>query len=272
MGTSNAYGGSAGAWGGRPPNEFNENPDDETADKLVGHALEALSGESDGNDQADGLAQTVADAALANPGATAIPGLRISSRRGGGGTGGGGRTGVGGGGRGRTSGTRSTAGASRAGSRAIAAAYALRDRDAAGLQALGLTLAELDGLSVFDQMKRILDVTCPATGSPQEEEIRAASRTALIELLGQDGTLEPAAVVRVFVAAYVFEAMITEYGDRIRMAESNGARAMRKEDILKASIRAYADRVELEDIDLTADGFRAAIETVLAKAERLVAG
>ena len=271
MGTSGAYGGSGGAWGGagQDAEDFADDPTDAGAEDLVDHTLQAL--QSEGGDEGDGGEEEDLPPEPFVPGPSTLPGLRVRPPGGTGGAGGG-RAGGGGGGRTRTSGGgggRSASRTAQAGGRAIAAGYALRAGDDAALRELGLSLAELAGLDVFEQMGRILDATVPASGSPQESEVRRATTNALIVLL-KDGDDSPRAVVEAFVSAYVFEALITEHGERLRAGDPSGANAKEIERRLKSAIRAYTAKVDFPETVISADDFKAAIEQVLTQTEELV--
>ena len=98
------------------------------------------------------------------------------------GTGGGGAVGGAGGARGTgrhasgstTAGRRVTSQSAR-GANAIAAAAAYRDRDSSALASFGLTLVELDGLSVRQRYNRILEVAIGEAGHPDELAMRRAA-------------------------------------------------------------------------------------------------
>lgn len=265
MGTSAGYGGSGGAWNGSGINGFVDDPSEDAAEELAGHALDALVSEDDPGEDAALTPQV--HPPVDRPGAVAVPGLRVRGPRGaggggGGGSGGGGRAGGGGGGRGRS---RSQAAA--AGGRAIAAGLALARGDEAALRELGLAVTELEGLTVFDQIRRILDVTVPATGAPQEAEIRGAAAEALIAVL-KNGETDPNKVVRTFVVEHAFEALVTEHGEKIRAADD----PKRAETLLRDAVQAYTEQVNLPATRLGADDLRDAISEVLTKAQQLVPG
>jgi hypothetical protein len=276
MGTSDGYAGSGGAWSGMDDvaEDFAANPTDEQAEQLVNQALQALNNESEQSgdgDESDGGEPDLPPPFV--PTAGTLPGVRVRAPSGGGGGGASGGGGArGGGGRTRTSGSgggRSRARTSQAGGRAIAAGRALRAGDAAALDALGLSLADLEGLSEFDQVKRILDATVPASGSPQESEVRRAASKTLIALL-KDGDDSPRAAVETFVCEYVFHMIVTEHGERFNHGDKSGTNVAKIEARLKGAIRAYTSKVEFPDGVITARDFQGAIDSVLKKAEALV--
>jgi hypothetical protein len=274
MGTSDAGAGSGGAWGGAQQgvSGFLDDPTEDGADALVNQALQALDKdtqehESDGN----GVDTLPAIA----PEASTLPGLRVRARSGsgggfgvsrGGGGGGGGRRRTGGGG------GRSSRQAARAGSRALAAGYALQRRDQAALAALGLNLIELEGLGPEEQINQILNVTMPATGSPLEAETRLAADSALIAII-KDGETDPEKVVRVLVVEFVFETTAAEYGPKFRDGSGRPEATLKEgERLLRRSITALVDKVEVKDGSLSPGDLEQAINDVIDEVREIAGG
>jgi len=214
MGTSGAYGGSeSSGWAGAR----------EAAAAIptdVGGSGPTTSGAGEGFDAA------VADsaAAIANAMVVEEPGLgrapidfTISNllprvhRAGGGGGGGGGGAGVArprgasrtGGRTGGSSRRKMAMGAQRGGL-ALGAAYALRNRDGAGLTAVGLDLAALEALPPAGRVSRILDAILGLATHPDEQVLReAAVEQVKAIVMGAVPPTIPDAL-RAFVESYVW--------------------------------------------------------------------
>lgn len=259
MGTSGGYGGSGGAWSGagQDANDFIADPNEETAQELIAQALEALEAETAdaAEAEADGEGENAPQFVA---GHAALPGVRVRSRGGGQAGGGGGPAQSGGAHRGGGGGGRS--GSARAGGRAIAAGFALARGDDTTLRTLGLSLAELEGLDPRQQINRILNATVPATGEPLEAEARTAAKAALIVLLVQ-GEESPEAVLQAFLTAYVFEAIVTEFGSKLRASDNARAR----EELLRSVTRAHVSKVNFSDDAVSPEEFKRAIETITGK-------
>lgn len=268
MGTSDEGAGSGGAWSGaqRGVADFADDPTEDGADALVNQGLQAL--DRDTEQQEDGEPQDTLPSIA--PFASPLPGLRVRRGSGAGGIGASGSGGGGGGGRRRTGGGggRSSKQAARAGSRALAAAYALQRGDGAALEDLGLLLTDLQGLGVNEQINLILNVTIPATGSPLEAEMRLAAAGALIRLL-KEGETDPRRVVQEFVVEFVFETLVAEWGPKFRDGSRPGTTLKDGERLLRNSISAYATEVEIPEGNVSAGDFETAIETITTKTQEL---
>lgn len=262
MGTSDPYLGSGGAWNGiaRDVQELPTNPTQQAAESIVEQTLLQLGAETEQAPPGPGLID------LIDPKRQALPGIRIRGGAGGRGDGAGharatqGSRSAGGG--------RSRARVATSGGRALAAASALRRGDQAALRRLSLNLAQLSGLDVLDQVARILDVAAPASGLQADAELRHALTEALLALLQGDGS--PRGAMEAFIAAYVFEVLITETGARERDGERAGALTRGDEQRLQSAIEAYVAQLDLSDDLVSEDDFRAAIDTVLSQAGTLV--
>jgi hypothetical protein len=270
MGTSDGGAGSGGAWSGsgRGASDFADAPTEDVADRLVSQGLRALKRDTEEQEahkeQQDPLP-------LIAPHGSPLPGLRIRSGSGAGGVGGSGAGGGGGGRRsssGNSGGGRSAKHAARAGGRALAAGFALQRGDRDALAELGVSLDDLEELSVFDQINLILNVTIPATGSPLEVEMRLAGGGALIHLL-KDGGTEPRSVIEAFVVEFVFDTLVAEWGGKFRDGSRPGTTTREGERLLRSSISAYASQVEIPEGQVSAKDFESAIETVTGKIEEL---
>lgn len=263
MGTSDPYLGSGGAWNGigRDVQDLPANPAQQAAESIVEQSLVQLGAETEQAPPGPGLID------LIDPRRAALPGMRISGGAGGRGDGAAGHAGAAPGSR-SAGGGRSRARVATSGGRALAAASALRRGDEAALRRLSLNLAQLTGLDVLDQVARILDVTAPASGLQADAELRHALTEALLALLQGDGS--PRAAMEAFIAAYVFEVLITETGARERNGERAGALTRGDEQRLHGAIEAYVGQLDLSDDLVSEDDFRGAIDTVLNQAGALV--
>jgi hypothetical protein len=217
MGTSGSYGGSSSsAWArarqrldGMTPLGDGAGAQDPATDTAAGDAAAAL-------------AQALQDgeSALRRPSAptfslgSLLP--RIGARPGGGGHGGGGGGGGGGArgsstGNGRTGGRSSrslTRSAQRSGA-VVAAAFALRRGDGAGLAELGLDLGELQQLQPMAQCDRILQAILGNETHPDEYALRRASAEAARAVI-TGRTDQPIEVVRNLVADLVWQQGLVE--------------------------------------------------------------
>jgi len=274
MGTSGSYGGSGGADWGRlrdeleewldslpgtpnveppteteppdlaPPEGRPDQPDEAVIDILRPLAAALLSG---GRGRADG------------PSAGAGPGVR---------------DGVAGGGRSPSGRARSRARAARVGGRLAAGIAALRSRDATGLSALGLDLAELRALDPIRQAQRILAAATEedAATTLEEEELQTAANRAAIWALtdGQQADVED--VVRRFVVEYVYEVFLTEAGHTLRSGNRNGIIAIAAEDRVRETITALARAVPIDRTGLAPGELAQLVERVLEQTLRIHEG
>lgn len=263
MGTSGAYGGSSGAGFSRARrmiNEFISDPSADTAKPALQQLVDALDWQGDDATEA-GIAgssgSTTEPASDPRPGAPMRPSTTHRGSRGAG-TGAGG-SGGGSGGGGGAGGGRSRGRAARVGGRAAAAGYALRTGDAEALAALGLDLAELADLDAFEQTSRIVDTLVKSSGSIEDDEMRRATASALLELLEYDGDVDGDTTVRLFISEYIFEIAITEFGDKLRDGSRPGEQSVADEDVLKDTIRANVDQMQFGAGGVSPEAFEAAI-------------
>lgn len=277
MGTSGAYGGSAG-WSGIG---------DQTQEWLDSGAGAGSSGPGgDGGDGGDGDPADPPshdDAPPSTPGdrppispplATLIGrlGRRLATSRGGGSGG----SGVGGGGAPRGAGTqgggrgRSTARASSVGGRAAAGVYGLRGGQAGALGELGLSLDELRGLPRHEQAKRLLEAAMGPSGGVTESELRLANAELILWALNEESDPSPIDLANRWVVEYAWQVWITEAGPTIRAHAANGYDSRRVEDEMRAALEATVGASGLpDDRPLTASDFESAIESALASLERI---
>lgn len=257
MGTNAAYGGSgkqdwrdvrdqwadaSGSGVGSGTDGAGTPPDGETSpyDPVVQAIANALIG-----DDPDARLPSVPTVSLQS----VLPARRSS---GGGGGGGGGAGGSAARGSGRqhlgsgTSGRRITSQSSR-GAAAIAAASAYRDRDPATLAAFGLTLDELDGLSVRQRYNRILEVAIGEAGHPDEHAMRRAALEQVKAVLSVNPDQAPTALeaVRSFIGELTVQIGLVELSDQYLAEKMSPAQAERAEVGLRAWVSAKIKRLDL---------------------------
>lgn len=273
MGTSDAYGGSAGMKRVR----------DQTQQWLDS------GGGTDGGNGGDTSTNPpvptppppdVSDTRPAPPAAPVSPGLAgiivslvRALARGGGGSGGGGTgSGGGGGGGGGSSGRvgRSTSRASTAGGRALGGAYGVRAGNAAAVGELGLDLAQLTGLSRYQQAQRILDAAMGPRGGVLDSELRAANAAVVLWSLTEAVPPEPVEMANRWVVEYVWEMWITESGPALQERAGKGYDRVRAEQEMRAALEATVSAHELPgDRPLTSADFTTAIEGALSSLRRI---
>jgi hypothetical protein len=252
MGTSGAYSGSGGsAWqdardaAGELINDPTSSEKQEATLADLANALD-WDGSPDGEGQPDNRPEDEQTIAPEAPSERPF-GRLVRPRGGGGGFGGGGagggtRGGGPGGGRGGK-GRRSRRRSARVGGAVLAAGVALRQGDAATLNALGFSLSELAGLSPLAQCNRILKALVGSGGDIDESEMLAASSTALITILIEDAP--PDQAVRLFIVEYVMQVATTELGATLRTGA--GEISVQIEDELRSLVVARTDQIELDE-------------------------
>jgi hypothetical protein len=152
-----------------------------------------------------------------------LPRARTPGGGGGGGGGGGdgGRASSSGGGRTGGGSRRSVAKNALRGGAAVAAAYALRRGDAAGLADLGLNLADLAPMTPFAQCDRIIERILGNETHPDDHALRRASVEAVAAILTAGTAPQPIDLVRGLVADLVWQQGLVE----LRARRSTGTDA-----------------------------------------------
>jgi hypothetical protein len=219
MGTSGAYGGSGSSGWGTARDALAAIP----ADVGASGATTPGGGEVFDDAVADAAA-AIADAMVAEeprlgraPSDYPILNLLPRTHIAGGGGGGGGGAGVGRtrgasrtGGRTGASSRRNMAAGAQRGGLALAAAYALRNRDRAGLAAVRLDLATLEALPPAGRVSRILDAVLGIATHPDEQVLReAAVEQVKAIVMGEVPPSIPDAI-RTFVETYVWKVGMLE--------------------------------------------------------------
>lgn len=275
MGTQDAYGGSVG-W-----NDTRRDTDDWLD---TGAGSDGGSGHGDGGDgdaplpgdeppspgdQAptptlpDRIDPRIARILAGVAGRLAAAGGGVPSTLGGGGgrRGAGGGTG-GGGGRGRGR-------AAASGGVAIAGAYGLRSGDADALGDAGLSLADLDGLSPFQQAQRIVDAASGPSALIEQDEIREVNANFMWWSIQQDQPPSPTELVKAWVTEFVYRTWLTEAGSVLRDGTRDGAATHALEREVRVTLEAAASRVNLPTDGLRATDFQGAINQLLGILARI---
>jgi hypothetical protein len=268
MGTSGAYSGSGGSAWQDARNAAGELINDPTSSEKQEATLADLAnaldwdGSPDGEGQPDNRPEDNETIAPEAPAERPF-GRLVRPRGGGGGFGGGGAgggTGGGGPGSGRGGkGRRSRRRSAQVGGAVLAAGVALRQGDAATLDALGFSFSELASLSPLAQCNRILKALVGSGGDIDESEMLAASSTALITILIEDAP--PDQAVRLFIVEYVMQVATTELGATLRTGA--GEISVQIEDELRSLVVARTDQIELDEDRLGAGELQDALYEAL---------
>lgn len=158
----------------------------------------------------------------------------------GGGGGGGGRSGSSGS-DGRAGESRSTAKALQRGGNVLAAGYALKNRDAAALQDLGLDLTELEALGPRAQCARILEVLVGDGTHPDDHALKKAASEQVKDIVLHEPP--PLVVIQRFISNLIFQQGLVELGAQIRAGVLDGAASLRKEGQLRRYIETRVRQV-----------------------------
>lgn len=175
----------------------------------------------------------------------------------------GGRERTGGDGRSR----RGRAGAS--GGAAVAGAYGLRSGDAAALRDVGLMLADLDGLSPFEQARRIVEASSGPTALIEQDELREVNANFIWWSIEHGEDASPADLIRAWVIEFVYRTWLTEAGSLLRDGTRNGATTHALEREVRVTLEAAASHVRLPTDGLRAADFEAAIGQLLGMLARI---
>lgn len=266
MGTSGAYGGSPGWDGVR----------DQTNDWIGTNPSPSGGGNSGGDRPAPAEGPPPSDASPAplrpflDPrvvgilqqigrvlGSTISAGSEGGRGRAAGGTGGGG------------GGGRSRSGASASGGAAAAGAYGARAGEGASVADLGLTLADLEGLSPYQRAKRIVDAASGPGALVDQSEVRQVNAEVVLWCLTQEEQPSPADVVRRWVLEYVWQVWLTEVGGELRDGTRDGKDSFQLERLVRSTLEASMGSVSLPPDGVRAMDFQNAIEQLIGRLERI---
>lgn len=188
------------------------------------------------------------------------------------GPGGGGvrRAGTGGPGGGSGGRGRSAARASSVGGRAAAGVYGLRSGTAGPLAEIGLSLNELSGLSKHEQARRLLEAAMGPSGAIPESELRLANAEMILWALNEEAEPTPLDLANRWVVEYVWQVWITEAGPTIRIHSANSYDSHRVEQEMRAALEATVVASGLpDDRPLTTQDFEQAIRSALKSLQRI---
>ena len=255
MGTSGAYGGSNSAAWNAVRDAWTSLSGDEATDAEAedGDPAEDATGQDSPPDltRFDELGRFLGQALVPGYSPAAPPPLPSLLRRsagGGAGGGGGGGASTPSGYSGRSGTRTSRVGAQQAarGGAAVGAAYAYRNRDADALSQYGISLAELDGLSVRMRCAKLLDLVLGDAGHPDEAAVRRAAAQQLKRIL--DPSAEPptaAEAVRDLVGEITLQLGLVELKNQILSGSATAESATKKENGLRSWIRAKLRGLDL---------------------------
>ena len=165
---------------------------------------------------------------------------------------------------------RSVARASAVGGRALGGAYGARSGVAEPLGELGLDLAELAGLTRYQQAQRILDAAIGPRGDVLDSELRQTNASVVLWALTEEVEPAPVELANRWVVEYVWEVWITESGPTLQQHSTNGNDRLQTEQEMRAALEATVSAHALpEDRTLTSADFAAAIESALSSLRRI---
>lgn len=177
-----------------------------------------------------------------SPGSLFSAGGRGGRGGGGGGTGGSSRSS----GRAGDRSSRMTARAIQRGGAVLAAGVAYQQRDEAALQAVGLSLEELDALTPRVRCARILEALGDST-HPDDLALKRASMEQLKALLINPNPPSTIEMIRDLVASYVTQLCLIELGRMHTAGEVNKAEVVSKEHRLARYVKAKLRAVRLPE-------------------------
>jgi hypothetical protein len=160
--------------------------------------------------------------------------------------------------------------ASTVGGRALGGAHGTRTASAATLAELGLDLAELTGLTRYQQARRILDAAIGPHGDVLESELRTTNASVVLWALTEE--VEPTSIdlANRWVVEYVWQVWITESGPILQEHAASGKDRVRVEDELRAALEATVSARALpQDRPLTTQDFTSAIDSAFGSLRRI---
>lgn len=133
----------------------------------------------------------------------------------------------------------------------------------------GLSLAELTGLSPFDQARRIVDAASAQSALIEQDEIREVNANFMWWAIEQEQPPSPADLVKAWVTEFVFRSWLTEAGSVLRDGTRDGAATHALEREVRATLEAAVSRLDLPTQGLSAGDFQAAITQLLGTLARI---
>jgi hypothetical protein len=138
---------------------------------------------------------------------------------------------------------------------------------------LGLNLAELQGLSKYQQAQRILDAAMGPRGDVLDSEMRQANASVVMWALTEPVEPTPAEMATRWVVEYVWEAWVTEVGPGLQERCHAADERIRAEQEMRAALEAVVAAHGLpDDRALTSADFTTAIDGALGSLRRISGG
>jgi hypothetical protein len=185
-----------------------------------------------------------------------------------------GRSGGGGGGGRTRSGGRTTGRASASGGSAVAAGYASRVGGAAPVPGTDMTAEELARRTPMQQAALIVGVAAP-DGPPDgddnpfhDEEIRRANGQFAEWIIAQETAPSPADTVRRWVVEYTWQVWLREVGQQLRQI-ADPREMQRRETRMRTYLEARVAALDVRTTGVTQDDFRTAIDTCFGSLARV---
>ena len=147
-----------------------------------------------------------------------------------------------------TGSSRTVTGSAARGGAVLAGGYALRARDAAALDDLGMDLAELEQLGPRMQCAHILDAVLGDGGHPDEYALREAAAEQLKTIVLADSPPTPADALRGFIGALVFKLGLVEVRSELNAGNVDVAGAARAESRLRRWIDRRVRQVQVPNV------------------------
>lgn len=272
MGTSGSYGGSGSAEWSAAHDAFDalpgagtgpaDTPDLPDGQQLLDDVVQAL---------ATALNKDDADHGTVPAGGYPLSALIAPARGSGGGGGGGGAGGAAGPGRSGGGSQRQVLKGSSRGAAALAAAYALRNGDAAQLRELGLDFTELSGLPRRTQISRILQAVLGDAGHPDEAALRRATVKHVKGVLLAAEPPTPEDSMRGLVAEWIYELGLVELQSQKAGDNLTPEEAVRKQGWLRSWLQRRVRHISVPDTRrMTVKEFTATAARVTREALRIL--
>ena len=162
---------------------------------------------------------------------------------------------------------RSIARASTVGGTVLLGVSAIRSRNAAALQSIGLDLAELESLNPYQQAQQLFQVAVGADSvtTLEDNELQLAANRTAIWALKSEQEHGVRSLIRRFVVEYVNQVFLTESGTTLRSGERDGVEAVNMEDRVRNTIEALVRNTPMENPSLDAESLGTAVQGVLSQ-------
>lgn len=161
------------------------------------------------------------------------------------------------------------AGAASSGATAIAGAYGLLSGNADALGDAGLRMDELEGLSPFEQARRIVEAASRTSALIEDGEIREVNANFVWWALQQEGEASPIKLLKRWIIELVFRTWLTETGSVLRDGKRRGVDPHLREQEAMATLEVAANRIDLSIDGVRATDFQRAIIELLGMLNRI---